>query len=462
VPVFLRERLQRTLGVVRAPSRTLQSILVFGALAAIAVVAAVYHRNPDLSHVNVAFLSGSERGNYYAVVDKLAAEAKQQRGRIANIPTAGSIENIAKLAAAKRSCSAQFALVQDGLPWPENHPFEFIGRLPTPEVFVVLGPAADRVQSVGDLRGKRIGIGPERSGTEHVARQIMAELKDLDVKVSNHPLVDQLDKVQSGELDFAAMVIDPDAQLLVEAVRDRKLQIVDIASADALAHRLPFAHAGRIAVGYYDAVRPFPPTDKHVIQIDTLVVGNGCARDSVPQGVITVINRIFPDFVRVNKERANPRGLPVAIAARSYYDNDGPDPVGQHVPLVIDIMPTARWLQLIFAFSLLFGAQAVWHRFRLWRIDAVRVRIEGDIARLFEPGVTVGEIASMTPEARHRSPEGRAQLDAVIAELGKLGERCRRQSLSMLVPMGQEMGYRYQEALIADLVHALRKFRGRF
>jgi len=28
--------------------------------------------------------------------------------------------------------------------------------------------------------------------------------------------------------------------------------------------------------------------------------------------------------------------------------------------------------------------------------------------------------------------------------------------------MGQEMGYRYQEALIADLVHALRKFRGRF
>jgi hypothetical protein len=31
----------------------------------------------------------------------------------------------------------------------------------------------------------------------------------------------------------------------------------------------------------------------------------------------------------------------------------------------------------------------------------------------------------------------------------------------MLVPMGQEMAYRYQEALMADLLYALRAFRER-
>ena len=36
----------------------------------------------------------------------------------------------------------------------------------------------------------------------------------------------------------------------------------------------------------------------------------------------------------------------------------------------------------------------------------------------------------------------------------QLAERCRRQ-------FGQEMNYRYQEGLIADLLHALRQFRGR-
>ncbi len=54
-----------------------------------------------------------------------------------------------------------------------------------------------------------------------------------------------------------------------------------------------------------------------------------------------------------------------------------------------------------------------------------------------------------------------ARIDALTAELGLLAERCRRQSLSIMVPMGQEMAYRYQESLIADLVHALKTFRRR-
>jgi hypothetical protein len=52
----------------------------------------------------------------------------------------------------------------------------------------------------------------------------------------------------------------------------------------------------------------------------------------------------------------------------------------------------------------------------------------------------------------------RARIDALIAQLEQFSGRCRRQSLSMLVPMGQEMSYRYQESLVADMLHALRKF----
>jgi hypothetical protein len=257
------------------------------------------------------------------------------------------------------------------------------------------------------------------------------------------------------------MVIDADAKLLVEAVRERKLQIVDIAGADALAHRLPFARVGRITAGYYDPVRQLPPVDKRVIQVDALVIGNGCAKESVTQGVITAFVRVFPDFVRVNRERPNLTGLPIASAARSYYDNDGPDPVGAYAPWFIDIMPTARWLQALFLISLVFGAQAAWHRFRLWRIDARRVSIENKVLRLFERGVTVSEIESMAAEPRHRDADVLTALQKAIDELGQLAERCRRQSVSLLVPMGQEMGYRIQEGLIADLAHALKRFRGR-
>jgi len=121
----------------------------------------------------------------------------------------------------------------------------------------------------------------------------------------------------------------------------------------------------------------------------------------------------------------------------------------------------ARWVQLVFAFSMLFAAQALWHRFRLWRLDAARVVIENEVGKLFPPGATVAEIAAMTPDDAQRSAGVAARLDGLIADLDALWVHVRKQSVSMLVPMGQEMAYRYQEQLVADLLNALRIYRGR-
>jgi len=431
-------RLHRRLGVVEAPARVLKTILLVVAIGAIALLVALFGRNPDLSHVRVAFLSGAESGNYYAVVHKLADEVKRRHGRIENIPTAGSVENIARLQAAKSTCSVQFALVQDGLPWPPEEQLELVGRLPRPEAFVIVGRNGDVIKRMSDLQGKRLGIGPIGSGTAHVARLMLAQLPGLDIKVSTHPVIEQLAMVQTGELDLAAMVIDTDATVMTEAMRDRNLHLVEMPGAEALANRLPFARVGRIEAGHYDPIRQIPPTDRQVIQIDTLVIGNGCARESATQGVISALEHVFPDFVRVNRERANLTGLHLSSAAASYYNDGEPDQVGAYVPWVIDIMPTARWLQLIFAISLLFAAQAVLHRFRLWRIDAQRVHIEADVERFFKAGTSVAEILSLAPDDAHRDPASGAQLDELIGELGQLARRCRRQSLSIMVPMGRD------------------------
>jgi TRAP-type uncharacterized transport system substrate-binding protein len=456
----LREFLRSTLGAQRTRNLVVATLL-FATVVGGFVIAATSPRNPDLSHVDVTVLSGSAEGNYYAIVARAAVQAQRQHGHVGNMPSAGSIENIARLSTAKSSCKVQFALVQDGLEWPDANPFQLVARLPDPESFIILGRNADRIHSVTDLRGMRIGIGPVGSGTEYLSRQIMTQLAELDLKLATQPLQQQLAMLERGDLDLGAMVIDADAVLVVQAVRDRKLQIVDIASADSLAHRLPSARAGFIRAGYYEPVRGLPPTDKRVIQVDTLLVGNGCAHEAVTQGVITAFTRVFPDLVRVNREQPNLTGLQYASAAQSYYDDQGPDRVGEYLPWLIDIMPTARWLQLIFVFSMLFGAQALWHRFRLWRLDGARVSIEGDIARLFGPATTVDEIAEMKPEERFRTPESRARVDELITELEHLSSHCRRQSLSMLVPMGQEMNYRYQEGLVAEWLHALRLFRSK-
>ena len=89
------------------------------------------------------------------------------------------------------------------------------------------------------------------------------------------------------------------------------------------------------------------------------------------------------------------------------------------------------------------------------------MRTESAIPLLFGSGVTVGEIAEMAPSAKHRTPEARKQVNIILDQLATLLERSRRESRSVLVPMGEEITYHNQEKFIADLLHALRTFRDR-
>jgi hypothetical protein len=311
-----------------------------------------------------------------------------------------------------------FALVQDGLPWPPDDSIELIGRLPRSESLVLVGRNADDIKRVQDFGGKRIGMGPAGSGTEYVARLILTQFTGLDIKASTHPLVEQLAKVESGELDLAAMVIDTDAQLLVEAVRERNLQVVDMPSVEALANRLPFARAGRIEAGHYDPMRQLPSTDKRVIQVDTLVIGNGCGRESTTQGVITLLAYVFPDFVRVNRDRSNspvcgwrrPRAVTTTMPTRSGRD---------YVPWIIDIIPTAlasatRHLALVCAGPCAIVCPGVTHD-----ASASKARVRACSSRGSRwPRLRNGA------EDRHHEPVS-ARIDGLTAELGLLAGRQR-------------------------------------
>ena len=436
-------------------------LLLFVGLGLLAVLFAVTNPEASLRHLRVGFLSGDLKGNYFATVDRVAVAASRRKGRVTNLVSAGSVENVQRLIEARKGCRIHFALVQEGTEWPEGHPLELIGRLTRPESLVVLGRSADRMSAVSDLRGLRVGLGPVGSGTEALARRLLFPLGPLDLNLTTQPMEEQLQKLERGELDLGAMVIDEDAEQLQRAVRSRNLQILNMPRAPALAYPLPFLREGRIEAGHYDPVRGIPPTDKAVLEVDTLIIGNGCASRSAIQALIGIFADLDPTFLRRNRETTNLSGLPYSAVARRYYDTGEPELLGIYAPWVIDIMPTASWIQLALAISVLFNVMGAASRFRLWRLDVARVRLEDDVASLFRPGTTVAEIPTAQPEPGLATEEIQRRLQSLLQRLEALHARCRKQSLSILVPMGAEMAYRYQEGLMQELIRALRTFSDR-
>jgi hypothetical protein len=355
-------------------------------------------------------------------------------------------------------CSVEFALAQDGATWPPG--LQLIGRFAKPESVLFLGPKGDAVQGFADLRDQRIGIGPAGSGTDVVARQLFAlpELARLGVTLSNHPIEEQLGMASRGELDLAVVVIDADAPLIEEWVGRRGLQIASFPTAHAVTRRLPHVKTGTVGAGNYDAVKGLPSTDRTVMKIETLLLGNGCAGRVATVDLLTLVSNEHPEFLRHNEETPNTTGLPLAAPAADYFANGGPQLADEFVPWLVDVMPPANWAYVVMAVSLLFNAMGAGHRFRLWRIDAARVKLEGDLGRLFPPSTTLGDIQRTGPDKATTTPGMLEGIDHVIRGLEELAARSRRYSLSMLVPMGQEMAYRYQEGVIYETIAVLREY----
>ena len=459
-----QDRLKRILGRPEqhgSLSPAIKTAILFAGLLLLAAMVIWLDPRPSLRHVEVTMLSGSPSGRYHDLVDGFAGEVSRREGRLINVPTAGSAENIQRLIAARKTCDVHLALVQDGMLYPEGHGLELIGRLPQPESLIILGRNLDRFTVPADLKSVRLGIGPVGSGTEQLMRRVLGAAAGLDVVVVTPSIDEQLDMLERGELDLGAMVISDQAKLLSDAVVRRNLDILTMPYVDSLPRHLPFARVGVIEAGQLDYVQLLPRVDKQVLQIDTLIVGNGCASNGALQGLMVAVASLSPTFVRHNGSAPNQTGLPMNSVAQNFFKDEGPDVLGTYAPWASDIMPLPTWIQIGVALSLLFSGMGVAHRFRLWRVDAQRVKLESDIPEFFGAGTTVGAIAEIPADPRHATPEARARLDALIADLTALAERCRKQSLSVLVPMGEEMSYRYQESLIYDLINALRLYRDR-
>lgn len=442
-------------------TRAVRLVGLIGVVLGITALIASLDLPPNLAGVKLAILSGTENGGYYALVNRLAADARNNGGHIENVATQGSVENIQRLLDAQRSCDVQFGVVQERASWPSG--LELVARLPRPETVFFLGRDADRIRSLADLRGLRIGIGPENSGTADLGKGFLADrdVVDLGLQPSYHSLDEQLSLLADRALDLGIFVIDEDANLITSAIRDKGLAIVDFPQAQAIARRYPRIRVGRIGAGHYDALRMLPSSDKTVFQLDPIVIGNRCAWRSRATGLLILLTREFPNLVQYNRNTRYVTDLPLAAASHQFFESGGPDFGTKYVPWLTDILPFSTWLYAVTAVSILINLMNVWCRFGISRIDSQRVKAEGRLATLFRPGITAAEIALLMPTPDQTTPRHRAEVADLVATLEALRERCLKESMSWSSDWGEEMKYRYQEHLMMELVDALRGFQAR-
>ena len=214
----------------------------------------------------------------------------------------------------------------------EDHDFVALGNIYR-EVMQVIAGADAGVETIADLAGKRVQLGPAGSGTEVMARRLL-EYHGIDpasdITAFNDTFGDAAEQLRDGSVDAAFAILALPAASIIDVSTATDIVLVDIAG-DALEQLLaddPSLTPVEVPAGTY------PGQDgpaQWVTNWATLYGSTGLDDDQVYELVRVMYEQMNPDTVghavaaEIQLETAldGLGGIPVHPGAARYYEEQG-------------------------------------------------------------------------------------------------------------------------------------------
>lgn len=303
--------------------------------------------------------TGSRDGEYYAFAGALAEVVARHHPKIkiSVLETAGAQENLDLLEQKK----AELAIVQSDTPSkPDARAVAFL----FPEVFHLVARSGSGIQSVNDLKGKRVALMPEGSGSYTLFWQLSQHYR-LDQSQFT-PLPMQPNQayaaLRQGQVDALFRVIALGNTSMGELLRSSQSQLVPIDQVASLRLSLPYLEATEIPKGTYDGALPIPAVDTPVVGVRAVLISHQQVDAEVIQEITRTLfefrNEIVSSYPRAATVRlpdaGENLGLPLHPGAKAYYNRERP----------IFLVEYAEPIGVLFSIGVL-CVSGLW-QFRMW------------------------------------------------------------------------------------------------
>lgn len=233
----------------------------------------------------VVMTTGSEGGGYHAFGKRYAAILKKSGVELQLKTSAGTIENLARLRDANAGVSV--GLLQGGIANGRDAPeIISVGRMFLEPLWIFYrGPAT--IDRIADLKGKRIAVGPDGSGTRHLAATLLARNEITEASATLLPIAGQaaVDAMKSGGADAVFLTLAPEAPIIQTLIRDSSVQLMNLADAEAYTRIFPFLTRIVLPRGTIDLVQRIPAMDIQLVAPVAALV----ARDSLHPAIVGLL-----------------------------------------------------------------------------------------------------------------------------------------------------------------------------
>jgi len=341
---------------VRAPLPGEQGlgIKVWGTAIAICVVALVliWPLIPPPLPKTIRFGTGPAGGVYARFGEMLRDRLAQDGIMVELVPSTGAAANVSNLL--REEAPLDLALVQSGcISRDEARRLESVASVFYEPCWAFyrkeLNPDTGKA-----MRGWRVAVGPEGSGTHDLATRLMAEDEADLVEIGG---MDAVRALQNDEVDAAVFVTSIDSAWLTPLFRDPRLTLHNFPLAEAMTRHYRFLKVIRIPQGVVDLRANLPPQDTTVIATTASLV----MRRNTHPGLIPLLIEICQDELAQGSLLSAPGEFPsehyvdapLAEEASRYFRR-GPSFFYRYLPYRLAHLATRLMLLLLPLLTLLY------------------------------------------------------------------------------------------------------------
>ncbi|MEL6130197.1 MAG: TAXI family TRAP transporter solute-binding subunit [Cyanobacteria bacterium J06628_4] len=294
---------------------------------AIASITKLIHDQTRIHTVQLA--TGGPTGEYYAFGQAIAqvVEANEPKIRVEVVESPGSNQNMDDI----HSHNVDLALVQNDTPVQPN--VRAIAQL-YPEMFHLIAAKDANINTLTDLRGKRVALMPEGSGSYNLFWPLSQHygLTQNDFQSRPMPATDAHVALQAGSVDALFRIIGLGNSSVTELLATNRFRLVPIDQIGALQLTQPYLKSTVIPKGSYDGGSPIPSKDLPVVAVSALLIANVDVNADVVKAITRILYEHRNELIRVNPRTANIQspdvsqnlGFPLHEGARAYYTQDNP------------------------------------------------------------------------------------------------------------------------------------------
>jgi TRAP-type uncharacterized transport system substrate-binding protein len=290
---------------------------------------------------SIEMATGFPTGLYYQFGERLKEDVAKDGVNLQVKATGGTIDNLALLNDPKSG--VHFAMIQGGVADISKYPnlVSIAGMFYEPVWVWYREPAfkneGGRLQVLGQLRGKRVAIGNEGSGTLALSTALLkiSGLSEADIHGEKLKPEQALAKLNSGEVDAVFIVAAAEAPILKKFYEVPGIRLMSFDQADAYTRNLPYLSKVNVPRGLLSIEHDIPRQDIQVIAPTATLV----TQDSVSPAMISLLLSASYDILKSYSRLQKPGEFPSSAGMdfplhvdADIYMKDGPSFLHRHLP----------------------------------------------------------------------------------------------------------------------------------